>query len=204
MDHQENIDDLLVKYLNLLDQYTSLRGQLSSLQTDVFHNIARANFSAERGRRYGQDHYDERMQAIRTLELVHQEGGDLPSISVKNTALQTKESEGDVPRTTEHGGRKEDSQNDNEAENATEDKSETAQDRKKDPIRWFGILTPQSLRTAQVASIESVEQVIPRLVAVNAEMRNLEIEVRRARKRRAKADVTKVDGTAPDHTPVAA
>ena len=69
-DHQKHIDALLEQYLQLLNEYTELRGQLSQLQSDVFHNIARANFAAERGLRYGQDHYDERMQALRALVLL--------------------------------------------------------------------------------------------------------------------------------------
>ncbi|KAI2612510.1 uncharacterized protein GGS25DRAFT_122363 [Hypoxylon fragiforme] len=63
----DHIDKLLERYLHLLHQYTALRGQLSNLQTGMYQNIARANFAAERGMRFGQDHYDERMQATRRI-----------------------------------------------------------------------------------------------------------------------------------------
>jgi hypothetical protein len=59
---------------------------------------------------------------------------------------------------------------------------------KRDPLRMFGILTPQSLRTAQKEAIEMVEAIIPRLVSIDAEMREVEIQVRRARKFRVKAE----------------
>ena len=67
MDQQQHIDALLERYLGLLDEYTQLRKSLSQIQSNVYQNIARANFAGERGMRYGQDHYDERMQAIRLL-----------------------------------------------------------------------------------------------------------------------------------------
>jgi len=57
-----------------------------------------------------------------------------------------------------------------------------------DPLRWFGILTPLPLRQAQSNAIRVVEEVIPRLATLSAEMAEVELEVRRARKRRAKAE----------------
>jgi hypothetical protein len=63
---------------------------------------------------------------------------------------------------------------------------------KRDPIRMFGILTPQSLRTAQKEAIEMVEGIIPRLVSIDAEMKEVEIQVRRARKFRAKAEAVEL------------
>jgi len=59
---------------------------------------------------------------------------------------------------------------------------------KRDPLRMFGILTPQSLRTAQKDAIEMVKVIIPKLVSIDAEMKEVEIQVRRARKFRGKAE----------------
>lgn len=59
--------------------------------------------------------------------------------------------------------------------------------RSNDPLRWFGILTPPSLRQAQTEAKSAVE-VIPQLVGLDVEMRELEIEIRRARKKVAKAE----------------
>ena len=190
MNHQDHIDSLLIKYLSLLDEYTSLRGRLSALQTDVFQNIARANFSAERGRRYGQDHYDDRMKATRTLDLVWREEEGLPSIAVKSEALPSrKPGNNGVPETEDRA------EPDDDTHEPTNKGGETVQHMNKDPIKWFGILTPQSIRNAQAASIESVEQIIPKLITVNAQMLNVEIGVRRARKRKAKAEMAAEKGS---------
>jgi hypothetical protein len=58
----------------------------------------------------------------------------------------------------------------------------------KDPLRMFGILTPQALRLAQGGAINMVEDIVPKLVQVDAEMKEVEIKIRRARKFRAKAE----------------
>lgn len=52
----------------------------------------------------------------------------------------------------------------------------------RDPIRWFGVLVPPPLRSAQSKFIEIVEGPIPRLVTLTKETRTLEIEIGRARK----------------------
>ena len=58
----------------------------------------------------------------------------------------------------------------------------------KDPLRMFGILTPQALRLAQGVAIKMVEEIVPKLVQLDAEMKEVEIKIRRARKFRAKAE----------------
>lgn len=156
---QDNIDSLLERYLALVDEYATLRSRLARLQSGVHQNIARANFSAERGMRYGRDQYDGRARASRVLDIAG--GGG------------TAGSGSGAPRfdvVTRDGG-----------EDPEDDK------RSVDPLRWFGILAPPPLRAAQALSVEAVEQVVPRLATVDAEMLGLEIEIRRARKRRAKA-----------------
>ncbi|KAK0748736.1 hypothetical protein B0T21DRAFT_27578 [Apiosordaria backusii] len=65
------IDSLLQQYLSLLHEYTILRAHLSTLQSSLHQHLARANFSAQPGiRYYGQDYYDERMQATSRLETI--------------------------------------------------------------------------------------------------------------------------------------
>ncbi|KAG6057837.1 hypothetical protein E4U17_000866 [Claviceps sp. LM77 group G4] len=66
---QDQIDLLLQRHLILLDQYTHLRAHLSRLQSSTFQDLARANFSAPRGQRFGQEQYDERMRASRRMRL---------------------------------------------------------------------------------------------------------------------------------------
>ena len=168
------IDTLLERYLTLVHEYTELRAQLNALQVGMYQNIARANFAAERGMRYGQDFYDQRMQASRRVEI---ETPDLNAFAVKR--IGTKASLSQEPKPDAEEG----------AADGKDEESSTASVAKlKDPLRWFGLLTPMPLRQAQVQSVQAIEEVIPKLVSVNAEMAQVEIEVRRARKRRAKAE----------------
>lgn len=57
------------------------------------------------------------------------------------------------------------------------------------PPNLFGILLPPTLRAARVESIKVVEEIVPHLAEVEGQMRRVEIEVRRARKRMGKAVV---------------
>lgn len=51
----------------------------------------------------------------------------------------------------------------------------------RDPLRWFGILVPPALRSAQTAFVAAVKDPIPKLASVMAEMRDVEEEVERLR-----------------------
>ncbi|OPB41497.1 hypothetical protein A0O28_0082170 [Trichoderma guizhouense] len=197
---QQHIDSLLERYLNLIDEYTRLREELSKLQAGVFQNIARANFTGERGMRYGQDHYDERMRALRVLDIAPG-GDDVPVFTIKSLnspvddegQKEDESSDGDKADTT---AAEENPEANSEDEQSPKDKGEDKEKEEEkiktkkatnDPLRWFGILAPAPLRTAQTLSIQAVEEVIPRLISVNAKMEHVEIEIRRARKKRAKA-----------------
>ncbi|KAK9418695.1 hypothetical protein SUNI508_07715 [Seiridium unicorne] len=179
------IDALLERYLQLLHEYTTLRTELSNLQTGIYQNIARANFSAERGMRYGPDFYDERMQATRRINVATSNGDNL-SLKVASTEETTEplEASSDVPK-TEGGNIDHSDVNDHLEETEL---NTNKRPKRKDPLQWFGLLTPLPLRQAQGQSIMAVEQVIPRLISINVEMQQVEIEVRRARKKRAKAE----------------
>lgn len=209
---QQQIDQLLERYLSLLDEYTRLRESLSQLQSGVYQNIARANFSGERGMRYGQDHYDGRMQALRLLDVSVDEQS-VPSFTIVEAPKEEGEAtkEKDTEKTDDVAEEQEPSEAQTEKTKAKEKK----QKKVKNPIHWFGLFAPMPLRTAQTQSIQAVEEIIPRLVSVNAEMLNVEIEVRRARKRRAKAEAaagkdtettlsTVVDTSKSNQTPVQA
>ncbi|KAK4073436.1 uncharacterized protein Triagg1_5262 [Trichoderma aggressivum f. europaeum] len=197
---QQHIDSLLERYLTLIDEYSRLREELSKLQAGVFQNIARANFAGERGMRYGRDHYDERMRALRVLDITPGED-DVPKFTIKslNSIVDDEgrkededSSDGDKADTTT--GQENPEANPQDGQNP-EDQGEDGEKEEKiktnkatdNPLRWFGLLAPAPLRTAQTLSIQAVEQVIPRLISVNAEMEHVEIEIRRARKKRAKA-----------------
>lgn len=200
----DTIDALLERYLALLDEYTTLRARLSQLQTGMFQHLARANFSAERGMRYGPDFYDERMQALRQVSISTTEGG-LPIFTVSHSSRApgdddtsrqqnpppdppppAKEEEEEVERAAaaeKAAGEQPVPAGDDKAESEAGPKKQVAAS---DPLRWFGVLTPLSLRQTQACAAEAVDQVVPRLASLSAEMQDLEIQVRRARKKRAK------------------
>ncbi len=179
------IDRLLEAYLALLDEYTTLRAALNTRQADLYHSLARANFSADRGiRYYGQDYYDERMQAGRRLTITQPEGGQdggattvftittPPPVTAEQPTPPTKEEEKDA-----------EDEKEDEGDDATTTTTATKK-KSTDPLRWFGILTPAALRQAQGHAITAVEDIIPRLATVSGEMAALELAVRRARKKR--------------------
>jgi hypothetical protein len=56
-----------------------------------------------------------------------------------------------------------------------------------DPIRMFGILTPKGLRDAQCTSEHAVKDLIPAIANTNAQMKELEIQIKRARKHKLRA-----------------
>ena len=89
-----SIDTLLERYLTLLDEYMALRAELSRLQTACFQHLARANFAAERGVRYGADFYDQRMRAVRTVAIADVTGTD-PSGPAEYRVVKVQREEAD-------------------------------------------------------------------------------------------------------------
>ena len=65
--------------------------------------------------------------------------------------------------------------------------TETGLKMARDPLYWFGILVPPTLRTSQSNFKDAASDVVPELANISKEMREVEIEVRRARKRIRKA-----------------
>ncbi|EGO57504.1 hypothetical protein NEUTE1DRAFT_41103 [Neurospora tetrasperma FGSC 2508] len=217
--YNTQIDALLTRYLLLLDEYTTLRSSLSSLQAGMYQNLARANFTAERGVRYGKEYFDERMVASRRVLVrvgagkgkgkgdkkeeeekeehggwwwlvgKHKEAKEEVIQRADTTATTTTTPPPPVASADQDSGTLSSPNDDTDTPEADKEDDTKKKIRKNDPLRWFGLLTPLPLRLAQTQAIQAVEQIIPRLVTVNAEMAQVEIEVRRARKRREKAAV---------------
>ena len=55
------------------------------------------------------------------------------------------------------------------------------------PLRWFGILLPPALRTAQSTFTSAVEEPVPRLASLSKELRKLEMDIGRIRKQLRKS-----------------
>ena len=101
------------------------------------------------------------------------EGMHKDNAEEEKTGMPAEDEEIDTEETDKH------------TDNADEEKSPA---KPKDPIRMFGILTPKALRLAQGGAIKMVEEIVPELVSIDAEMKEVEIKIRRARKNRAKAE----------------
>jgi hypothetical protein len=73
-----------------------------------------------------------------------------------------------------------------EEEESTPEQGETTEEKKSkkstDPLRWFGILVPPALRTAQTTFVGAVEGPIPQLATIARDMKMQEIEIGRVKK----------------------
>ena len=56
-----------------------------------------------------------------------------------------------------------------------------------DPLLWFGVLVPPTIKASQSSFRDAVTTTIPSLANVSKEMKDLEIEIRRTRKKITKA-----------------
>lgn len=110
-----------------------------------------------------------------------QEDGSVPS-----QKSQTQDIEDDMEKITVQTGGTSDPQ-DTEGEEEKDNIQVPIQAVFPDPLRMFGFSIPSALRTAQSSSIQLVQTSVPRLATVTLQMRALEIQIRRAKKHRAKA-----------------
>ncbi|QSZ30057.1 hypothetical protein DSL72_004575 [Monilinia vaccinii-corymbosi] len=168
------VDQLLEQYLHLLDQYTSLRSDLSSLSSSMHINLSRANFTPQNGIRYDTSFYHDRMQAQR-----------LCTVTIPENASNTQSAQSTLPPLFAIVETSSESDSGLSPKDTTGDDTKTAL--KKDPIRMFGLFTPQALKDAKLDSIKMME-VISKLVTTEKAMENLEIRIRRTKKYRGKAE----------------
>jgi vacuolar-type H+-ATPase subunit D/Vma8 len=158
----QRLDDLLEQYLNTLDEYQKARERLSANLSAGHMSLAQANFSNTTGRRYGQDHYDERMQAQRIISVSCLRGDQEPPFRFES-AENAKTEQGETGK-------------------EKTEKEAKCNPKTKDPLKWFGVLVPQPLRSAQASFTSAVETSIPDLLNVQQQLRHLEIEIGRTRK----------------------
>ena len=59
---------------------------------------------------------------------------------------------------------------------------EKGSEKSTDPLRWFGILVPPALRTAQTTFVGAVEGPIPQLATIARDMKMQEVEIGRVKK----------------------
>ncbi|KAI1991377.1 hypothetical protein LOZ54_002131 [Ophidiomyces ophidiicola] len=216
------IDALLERYLYLLDEQQRLQHELGKhlsklalakriSHPQAFFSLARANHSCRPGRRYGEECYDERMTAVRKVYvpisyLLQYLRTDLPTdtclshIPQRFTIIKHIASDDNTVIALEP------SPSDRSPANAVaEDQPQVADSPSIsktrppsiDPLQWFGILTPASLRDAQSSFSSAVDGPIARLLNVVAEMRDVEQTITGLRKLVAAESVPLQDAKCP-------
>ncbi|TKA61598.1 hypothetical protein B0A49_12689 [Cryomyces minteri] len=195
------LDSLWEAYLLLLDQYQSAQQQLAQHLSSGHLSLARANFSSPSRIRYGQDYYDERMQASRrvtvesTDDSIHKtsitsrDGVSAVGPEEKNSEKYEEPWREPTPPSTPHTAP------DPEPEVELSKPSEIEEHIKKnlesetkDPLKWYGILVPPALRAAQADFISTVERPVPELVNTAQQMSTVEVEIKRLRKELKKVE----------------
>ncbi|EFR02561.1 hypothetical protein MGYG_05557 [Nannizzia gypsea CBS 118893] len=184
------IDDLLERYLRLLDEQQQLQEAIGKQFANGFFSLARANHSCPPGRRYGEDYYDERMKATRQVEITMTATADRlkasPDVSTpafKTVTIETKpDPNSDKDAEEEEAGTDTPSTDENQAQTQTQPETKEAKTKRKgssspNPLHWFGILVPPPLRNAQEAFVGAVAGPIPTLAGVVSEMREVERKV---------------------------
>ncbi|KAH0543740.1 hypothetical protein FGG08_001922 [Glutinoglossum americanum] len=159
----EHLNQLLEQYLALLDQYQSLRTELTKSLSSGYISLAEANFLSTGRVKYGQDFYDERMQATKRLNSPLGEDDLIPSFELVQPTPGTPGSESKTNLVTH------------------ESSATTGKRVPNDPLRWFGILVPPALRNTQREFTDAVN-IVPKLVEVIAQMDLCEKRIKEARK----------------------
>ncbi|KAF2674397.1 hypothetical protein BT63DRAFT_449389 [Microthyrium microscopicum] len=160
--HITALDALLEQYLYLLDEHQKARETLHKSLSLGFISLARANSSAQGGKRFGQDDYDYRMQATKLVQV-----DSLNKDVLKYSVLASKISEATPDKTISS----------TEAES-----SQQADDKPNDPIRWFGMIVPNALKDTQAQFVTAVGESVPQILNISTQMRQLEIDIGRSRK----------------------
>ncbi|KAK3049006.1 hypothetical protein LTR09_009660 [Extremus antarcticus] len=213
-DLNDRLDSLWTSYLQYLDAYTTAQTLLQKHMSGGFLSLARANFNARDGvTRYGKDFYHDRAvpsrravisattdQGRETMkaEMVSWEAEpeDVPTEGVDGDAGAEEAKQQPSPPATPEPESKESSGPKSSNGRTTED---TAPSEKpstpkakvplaSDPLRWFGILIPQQLRSAQASFRTATDEAVIDAVNASRSMRECEVDIRKLRKEIKRAE----------------
>ena len=202
----DQLDSLWTVYLHHLDAYTSAQTVLQKHMSAGFLSLARANFdSRSHVRRYGQDYYHDRAVATRRVNISLEDGTSKPSLGViqwsqpptepeidSETLVEverTGENEQDVKQLPSPPGTPEREPPETDAkEDATPSEKRNQVPLQSDPLKWFGILVPQALRSSQASFCGAVDEAVVDAVNAAKGMRSTETEIRKLRKEILKAE----------------
>lgn len=204
IDLYQQLDDLWIRYLDLLDQYTNAQASIKKCLGQGFFSLAQANFTSQ-GRRYGQDYYDQRAIASTRVETSNESTEmERPRIKIISLSTEVKPAKQTATHLPTPEPESEDEQcpepenprtqlptpEPEDKNDADEKKEEEPQRLPVDPLRQFGILIPPALKSAQKSFAKAVRDEDALIKAVNAtrELREVEVEIRKARKVLKKAE----------------
>lgn len=175
---EQKLDGQCEEYLGLLHEYTAARERLAKLSSDGYFSLAQANFATPNRTRFGQDQYDERMQATRAVQVEPSQHDAASFVLTSPYKLNVEPSMGRLTGDSAGGDRESEDQ-----EGGSEPRTSLVQ--VQDPIRWFGILVPQALKSCQAAFIDVVACTAA-TASLDSTMKALEVEIRRTKKRLSK------------------
>jgi len=203
------LDALLKIYLNRLDTYQKLREKLSINFSAGFLSLAHANRTSNlgSGRRYGEEGYDERMKAGKRVKIHIRDEGDLRGPMQQD--IRSDEQPSPHPNPTiilltieqlnpSGMNAADQAESPMPTETPSQDlKPSTKAKKPLNPLNWYGLLVPPSLRAAQTSFISAVQDAIPELLNIQADMAGLEAQIRALRKKvgLTPEDVASVDST---------
>ncbi|KAG9570778.1 hypothetical protein KCU71_g1100, partial [Aureobasidium melanogenum] len=202
---RDQLDALWEKHLILLDSYHQAQQQIARHFSSGFFHLAQATFKSTTRVRYGQEYYDDRMQATTRFD-ASVDDQDLPRLGLKvndTTSPSTKDStnessdekEEDTPTQqptppstppTESEELPEEQSHENKSEAA--DDKESKQKKVRDPIHWYGILVPPSLRSSQNSFKSAIQDPIVEAANSAQALRYVNMEIRKLRKDIKKAE----------------
>jgi hypothetical protein len=207
---RDRLDALWEKHLVLLDSYHQAQQQIARYFSTGFFDLAQATFKSTTRVRYGQEYYDDRMQATTRFEAsVDKQDtprlalivNDTPSSSTKpanKDPTSTEKPPDSNTETSDQGqeakSEEQGSENKSEeqgSENKSEDK-EKAHNKVRDPLHWYGILVPPSLRSSQKSFISAIHN--PVIDAANSAqaLHRIDMDIRKLRKEIKKAEKKRV------------
>ncbi|KAJ6032325.1 hypothetical protein N7540_003057 [Penicillium herquei] len=198
----QSLDTLLERYLHLLDRQQQMQSELAKEMSSGFLSLAHANYLCPPGRRYGADYYDERMKTNQRISIREAPENDeveyqflldytTQHLPDKSTETRLESPTSKVPQNeavaqielhTPGNDCDPPVDNLNVPKSSLEEKKDPPKKfQSDDPIYWYGVLVPSSLRTAQKAFTEGIRLQVPELAAVTVEMRALEQKIRHLR-----------------------
>ncbi|KAG9596226.1 hypothetical protein KCU77_g5189, partial [Aureobasidium melanogenum] len=207
---RDQLDALWEKHLTLLDSYHQAQQQIARHFSSGFFHLAQATFKSTTRVRYGQEYYDDRMQAIARFDasvddhnLTHLalKVNDTASSSTKDSTNKSSDEKADkkeedtpaqqpTPPSTPPTESEEELLDEQSHENKSEvaDDKESKQKKVRDPIHWYGILVPPSLRSSQNSFKSAIQDPIVEAANSAQALRYVNMEIRKLRKDIKKAE----------------